>query len=116
MTVTFVHIPRTGGLSLAEALRGSGVIVRGHQPRLSTVVGDAITIVRDPEARRRSLVAHWPDGPEWWFAPESAWLDCDKPLLWVGHTETLADDFERLRDILGLTTSLPHINASRAMP
>lgn len=111
--VTFIHIPRTGGLALTEALRGTGVRADGHRFRLSDVDA-AITIVRDPVAREASLRAHWPDGPEWWFAPESAWLDCDKPLLWVGHTETLAEDVERLREIIPGMGPLPAgYNASR---
>lgn len=125
MAVTFVHIPRTGGLALTEALRGSGVITRGHQPRLSGC-DEAITILRDPVERFVSCWDHWnPSGldietlardPErggWWFAPASAWLDCDRPLLWVGRTETLAEDYERLRDLLGLKRDLPVINVHR---
>lgn len=122
---TFVHIPRTGGLGLTEALKGSGIVAQGHRFKLSNV-GEAITIVRDPVDRFISCYDHIkpdipiedmardPDMGGWFFAPMTAWLDVDKPLLWVGHTETLASDFERLRDLLGLTADLPAgYNASR---
>lgn len=125
MAVTFIHIPRTGGLGLTEALRGSGVVAQGHRFKLSDV-DEAITVVRDPVDRFLSAYDHLqpdipiedmardPDMGGWFFAPMTAWLDVDKPLLWVGHTDTLVADFERLRPLLGLTTDLPcGYNASR---
>lgn len=127
MTITFVHIPRTGGLGLTEALRGSGVSAMGHRPRASTV-DDAITIVRDPVARFISAYDHQrpdvdieelaqdPSLGGWFFDRQTAWLDDEKPLLWVGHTETLDRDFERLGSLLGLPDArlTPGYNASRS--
>lgn len=123
--MTFVHIPRTGGLALTEALRGTGVVARGHALRLS-MVGEAITIVRDPIARFISAYDHQrpdidieelaqdPSRGGWFFDPMTAWLDVDRPLLWVGHTETLAADVARLWDLLGFVGHLPAgYNASR---
>ena len=114
MTVTFLHIPRTGGLALTDALRGTGVRADGHRFRLSDPdVDGAITILRDEDERQRSLRRHWPDAPAWWFAPPSSWLDCDKPLLWVGHTETLEADVERLREIIPGVGALPRVDHRR---
>lgn len=118
-----VHIPKTGGTALAAAL-GPRVRRPGHGLVLSDVPpgADVITIVRDPIERFVSAFWHianarlfpWasPDHlarelPEdemraLVFRPQTTWLDADRELAWVGHTETLEQDFEQLRDIMGL--------------
>ena len=126
--VTFIHIPRTGGLALTEALRGTGVRADGHRFKLSDPdVDEAITIVRDPVARFISAydvaapagvsiedLARDPSLIGWWFLDRAVtWLDCEKPLLWVGRTETLAQDVERLRVLIPGIGPLPRYNESR---
>ena len=75
---------------------------------------EVFTILRDPVDRFVS--AFWHAQPAGWmsvqdfalempdslmhllvFRPQVAWVDADRPLLWVGHTETLEADYERLR-------------------
>lgn len=102
----FVHIPRTGGLALTEALRGSGIRAGGHNV-LPEPGEDCITILRDPVARFVSAYDHQqpdldieelardPSLGGWFFQPAARWLDGLTP-VWVGHTETLAADVDRL--------------------
>jgi len=114
----FVHIPKTGGSALRQALGYLDLDMRypGHRYPISAFPkeDEVITIVRDPVDRFVS--AFWHARPMGWespepfalampdyhmdllvFRPQVAWIDSDRPLLWVGHTETLEADFERLR-------------------
>ncbi len=111
----FVHVPRTGGLALTEALRGTGVRADGHLVRPGPGE-DSITILRDPVARFVSCcalkgvdaeaMARDPDAGGWFFQPASRWLDGLMP-VWVGRTETLAQDVERLRAVVPGMGALP---------
>lgn len=124
MRLHLIHIPRTGGTSLAKALAPYRWIQRnGHPFRLSMLGPDdlALTIVRDPVARYLSALS-WaqehPDEPtDEVFRPQSWWLDGDlSRLLWVGRTETLAEDAHHLFLMLGIDASLGHENASPPLP
>ena len=53
---------------------------------------------------------------EWWFRDLASWLVRSDGSLAVNRLlrlETLAGDFARLKEDLGLTGALPHLNASR---
>lgn len=134
MTVQFIHIPKTGGCALSAAVR-KHVRLNGHRVRLSMVPAEdqPITILRDPVARFLSAY-NWHrvhagaarKEPQWpsadalahelgaglllsdviWL-PQGHWLDRDRPFLWVGRTETLDADVERLSDLLGVRLDLP---------
>lgn len=127
MAVQQIHIPRTGGLALQMALRGTEVVYGGHDLRHTRADGPVVTIVRDPVARFISCYDHFghkldltieqvaqdPERGGWPFAPMVTWLDCRCPYVWVGHTETLEADVERLRAIIPGVGPLPRHNESR---
>ena len=139
----FVHCPKTGGVALRNALAPLGPFAcDGHMTRLSTVQPDdwpIITITRDPLPRFVSAfwwlatkTFPWP-----WRTPDAMvermgtplvdkafkrymvlwpqthWLDCDTPLDWVGHTETLGEDVKRLEELLSATITLTPRNVGR---
>jgi len=135
-------VPKTGGVALREALAPLGLGFRcdGHMTTLATAQeDDVVTVVRDPIARYVSAFWWLATKTLWpWASPDamarqmgrstlvdnafkrymvlwrqSHWIDADRPLLWVGRTETLADDFARLRPLLGLTGDLPRRNVGR---
>lgn len=56
---------------------------------------------------------------EWWFRDQCSWLTGDDGSLAVHRLlrfESLAGDFARLSEELGLVGALPHLNASRREP
>jgi len=142
--IQLLHIPKTGGTALWSALSGSGAVHRnGHTFILSHLrQGDeAITILRDPAARFVSAfwwmaLRHlWPwADPDAMargigtakvddtlrrtlvFLPQAHWMDADTPLLWVGHTESLATDATRLGTLLGCPMDLPRSNVGEYPP
>lgn len=138
----FVHVPKTGGVALREALAPLGLDFRcdGHLTTLSSAQeDDVITVAREPLARYVSAF--------WWLAtktlwpwpspdamarqmgrstlvdnafkrymvlwPQTHWIDADRPLLWHGRTETLEADSARLWPLLGLSVDLPRRNVGR---
>jgi len=139
--VRFIHVPKTGGVTLREAITGH-LLCDGHLTTVSTAQeADIITIVRDPLTRYASafwwLAARtlWP-----WPSPDAMacqmgtklvdnafkrymvlwrqthWLDAKTPLLWVGHTETLNEDAGRLGVLMGLSLVMPRRNVGRYRP
>jgi hypothetical protein len=121
-----LHAPRTGGTALAWALRGTSVRRSGHSVRLANLAPEVrvITTIRDPVARFASTwgwlttygIERTPAqlvglremviGHQDLLAPQSWWLGPSERLhamaLWIGQTETLDVDFDRLRALLGL--------------
>ncbi len=152
----FVHVPRTGGMSIAKSLfgnlAGSHIPVSTYQAIFGKTVFDAyfkFTFVRNPWDRLvsayryilaggaqvphdldmqrailpfngfRDFVASWltktkcREGVH--FLPQSEFICTDDSRIgvdYVGHFETLAQDFEHVRDRLGIQTDLAHLNAS----
>lgn len=130
--ITQVHIPRTGGTALREALRAHPFWrMAGHSDRLEDVTTPLCTVtVRDPVARFLSVCA-WGrdvlrsagyrdaealaldisaldtiDQYRVMLAPQVAWCISAEYVkdrcFWWGHTERLDLDFERLRLLMAL--------------
>ena len=141
----FVHVPKTGGVALREALAPLGLrfCCDGHLTTLASAQEeDVITIVRDPIARFISAFWWLTTKTLWpWSSPDvmacrmgsstlvdnafarymvlwrqTHWIDSDRPLLWMGHTETLEADASRLWPLLGLDVRLPRRNVGRYPP
>jgi len=136
--IRFVHVPKTGGVALREALTGH-IACDGHLTTLASAQeADAITIVRDPVERYISAFWWLATKTLWpWPSPDAMarqmgtklvddaflrymvlwrqthWINADRPLLWIGHTESLSEDTARLGPLLGLTLSLPRRNVGR---
>lgn len=136
--VVQLHIPKTGGSALRHAMQGFEAWKRfGHSQALHDVPpGDVVAVtVRDPVRRFLSACA-WtrPTLREMGyrdadalardigrvpadqvFRPQSWWLESAERVweraIWVGWTETLDADFERLRWTLDLddTYRLPPV-------
>jgi hypothetical protein len=137
--VVQLHIPKTAGSALRHALRGvPGVVRWGHSYALQTAAPGRryLVTLRDPVARflsaytwdRPRITKRGPTTAEELalsldnvrtsdlvtFRPQVAWVESAERLrqpdiLWVGRTETLDADFERLRELLDLdeTHQLP---------
>ncbi len=155
MTAVFVHVPKTGGVSIQQALgleqhrnrralrRGAeyaGLVTFGHELPARLVRAGYLdptgvfffAFCRNPYDRAVSLWAHWRrEGgglgfPDWcrllpamgWRlrAPQARWTDAID-LGFLGRFETLAADFDRLCDALGVERRpLPLLNASPHRP
>lgn len=118
MRLHLIHIPKTGGTSLAAVLP-RWVQRNGHPFRLSMLEPDdlAITVMRDPVARYQSGLAYLARTPsaseEEVMRPQSWWLDGDLGrLLWVGRTDRLEEDARHLFLMLGIEAEVPRLNAS----
>lgn len=126
MGFVFLHVPKTGGISVATALGGVG---RGNHVKASTLSGFVAAFVRDPYTRLHSafkfsqsakydvptvpktltfrdfvLERHFLCEPRGMFNSMSYWLDA--PVGFLGRYEYLQQDFERLCDILGIEHKL----------
>jgi hypothetical protein len=139
--VTQVHIPRTGGTALREAMRGyRWWRMAGHPVTLEKVTTPlAVVTVRDPVARFIS-VCRWGrdvmrsagyrdaeelaldigrldelDEYQTMLAPQVVWCISAEYVrercIWWGHTETLDQDFERLKACMDIddTHQLPTV-------
>ena len=140
----FVHVPKTGGVALREALAplGLGFACDGHLTTLASAQEEnIITIVRDPMDRYVSAFWWLATKTLWpWPSPDAMacrmgttlvdnafkrymvlwrqthWIDCERPFYWIGHTESLSDDAARLGALLGLTVDIPRRNVGRYPP
>lgn len=136
--IRYVHVPKTGGVALREAL-ADRVLCDGHLTTLAAAQeDDLITTTRDPIARYVSAFWWLSTKTPWpWATPDAMacrmgstlvdnaferymvlwrqahWIDSDRPLLWVGRTESLAEDATRLGTLLDVTVDIGHRNVGR---
>ena len=47
---------------------------------------------------------------------QSHWIDCDRPLYWLGRTESLSDDAARLGALLGVVLDVTPANVGHYPP
>lgn len=145
MTAIFIHVPKTGGLSVQTALglrrRHAPAAVEGLATFGHTLPARFVPLnpgaflfafVRNPYDRAVSLWAHWRreggglDFPAWcrrlgdWHwrvrTPQARWL-AGMDLGFLGRFESLAADFGRLCDVLEIERRpLPRLNAGEHRP
>lgn len=133
MTLTFVHIPKTGGTSVRAWL--SKNTPRYIHPSLPMMTPqETFAVVRNPWDRVVSLWAFWnklkkADVPfddfvrnlQSYKFREDSWFTFDQPQkAWIpdGVTyllkfETLDQDFVQIQTLLGCTDPLPKVNTSQ---
>lgn len=124
--MNFVHIPKTAGRSISEALG-----IEGDHDRASTKAAPRFAFVRNPFARVYSAWqfnhADLPssefrvsegfrefvlkrDFAGTFYLPMTHWLDA--PMDFIGRFESLISEFARLCDWLGAShRELPHVHA-----
>ena len=127
---SFVHVPKTGGMSIRSAIAGGG-----NHIRASEVTGFRVAFVRHPFTRLHSafeflrdpawtqcqvpadltfeqfvLSRGWERWPNPLFEPMTYWIDA--PCGFIGRFESLASDFQRLCAILDIQrpVALPHLH------
>lgn len=128
--VSFIHVPKTAGLSIGEVLKKYGVIVFEHKHHrvASSISGDKISFVRNPFDRLLSAycfmrstgkydlkhnkfsdfvmnVSKYKDFVH--VKTQSYWID--SKCSFIGKFENLKDDMTRLCNMLDPNKTVPKI-------
>ena len=126
--MNFVHVPKTGGFSIAEAF---GLSAGDHLPASQCGEGFLFAFVRNPyerlwsgwnfierpktkESFRDFVLRRGFDGASDIFYPMAYYLDA--PVGFIGRYEYFAQDVRRLASIIPQVNPLPHLNKSDAGP
>lgn len=120
MQPIFIQIPRTGSGSINSILNQTG----GHRPaswykqKYPELWADAykFAIVRNPYDRYASILGHFSleTPPDVVLKPQTWYID--EELDFIGKYEDLASSWTEISAHLGITTPLPHLNASQKPP